>query len=220
MGVYNEERSAVRAVLDPQHLYRMVFHFLFPQIRTHVSRGFTLLELMVVTGIFMVLSSVVLSSNGRFGNQIVLQNLAHDMALTIRQAQVYGIAVRRFEGANFDVAYGMHFILPAPDAPSTYELFADADSDGVYDYDAGETVNTTTIGGGYRIVDIQVLDGNGVENLGVGEVNILFQRPEPDALIRRSAGEALNQRVKIVLESRRGNQSTVIVEASGQISVQ
>lgn len=171
---------------------------------------------MVVTGIFMVLSSVVLSSNARFGNQIVLQNLAHDMALTIRQAQVYGIAVRRFESANFDVAYGMHFSLTTPTA---YELFADANPNGIYD-GADTVVSPTNIGGGYKIVDIQVLDGAGVENLGVGEVNILFQRPEPDALIRRSVGEALNQRVKIVLESRRGNQSTVTVEASGQISVQ
>lgn len=171
-----------------------------------------------MTGIFMILSGVVLSTNARFGNLIVLQNLAHDMALSVRQAQVYGIAVKRYQGVNFDVGYGMHFTLPAADALSTYELYGDVNANGVYD--AEETVSATTMAGGYSIVDICARDLSGVETCSLSQVNILFRRPEPDALIRRFAGASLDDRARIVLESRSGERSEVIVESSGQISVQ
>jgi hypothetical protein len=173
---------------------------------------------MVVTGIFMILSSVVLSTNARFGNLVVLQNLAHDMALGVRQAQVYGIAVRRYQGVNFDVGYGVHFTLPAADALSTYELYGDVNSNGVYD--PGETVTATTIAGGFRVIDICARALSGIETCSLSQLNILFRRPEPDAIIRRSAGSTVDDRARIVLESRGGERSEVIVEASGQISVQ
>lgn len=173
---------------------------------------------MVVTGIFMVLSGVVLSANSRFGNTIILQNLAHDMALTVRQAQVYGIAVRRYQGVNFDVGYGMHFVLPAADSLSIYELYGDVNANGVYD--AGETVTSTTLRGGYRIVDICARATSGIDVCSLPVVDILFRRPEPDALIRRSAGAPLDDRARIIIESNRGERAEVVVEASGQISVQ
>lgn len=173
---------------------------------------------MVVTSIFMLLSAIVLSTNARFGNLIVLQNLAHDMALSVRQAQVYGIAVRRYQGANFEVGYGIHIAQPAADALSTYVLYGDVNQNGVFD--SGETVAETTLNGGYRIANICARAQNGAETCNLTQLSVLFRRPEPDAMIRRSAGAALDDRARIVLESRSGEQSEVIVEASGQISVQ
>ncbi len=171
----------------------------------------------------MVLSTIVLSTNARFGSVIVLKNLAHDMALTIRQAQVYGIAVRRYEGANFDVGYGMHFTLPAEGNLSTYELFADAIENGVYD--PGETIQLTTIAGGYRIVDICAREAaTGIPICGVQEINMVFRRPEPDACINGSINAngtcvSSDDQVTIIIESNRGDRAEVVVEASGQISV-
>lgn len=177
---------------------------------------------MVVTSIFMLLSGVVLSTNARFGNLIVLQNLAHDMALSVRQAQVYGIAVRRYSGVNFDVGYGIHFTQPAEDAVTTYVLFGDVNGNGVFDADISpsEVVAETRINPGYRIVDICARAQSGVETCSLSQLSLLFRRPEPDAMIRRSAAAALDDRARIVLESRSGERSEVLVEASGQISVQ
>jgi hypothetical protein len=173
---------------------------------------------MVVTGIFMVLSAIVLSTNARFGNLVVLQNLAHDMALSVRQAQVYGIAVRRYQGVNFDVGYGIHITQPAEDAQSTYVLYGDVNQNGVYD--SGETVTSTTLNGGFRIADICARAQSGIETCNLTQLSMLFRRPEPDAMIRRTAGAALDDRARIVLESRNGERAEVLVEASGQISVQ
>lgn len=181
-------------------------------------RAFSLIELMVVTAIFVILSAVVLANNTRFGNLIVLQNLAHDMALSIREAQIYGIAVRRFGTSQFDLGYGMHF-----SRGSSYELFADTNRNGIWD--PGETVKTTTIAGGFRVDDLCAPEGT----CGRDRLDLLFLRPEPDACISTDGAVTLNaqrecisatQRASIVVSSARDDRATIVVEASGQISVQ
>ena len=190
--------------------------------------GFTLLELMVVGAIFALLSAIVLANNSRFGNVIVLQNLAHDIGLTIREAQIYGISVKRCDSTKvtgcttanqFKLAYGMHFTENA----ATYELFADLDANGAYS--PGETIKGMTIAGGYRVSDICILtDSAGADACTVTELNVVFLRPEPDACINgafvNGACLSANVRGKIVVASNRDDRATIIVERSGQISVQ
>lgn len=177
---------------------------------------------MVVTAIFVILSAVVLTNNSRFGNVIILQNLTHDIALSVRESQVYGIAVRRFDPSSgpgiFSYGYGVHF---APG--TTYELFADANANGKWD--AGETVKQTTISGGFSINDICAPAGD----CGKSRADILFKRPEPDACISVSGAVSLDgsgrcvssvQRAVIEIVSSRDDTARVTIESSGQISVQ
>ena len=58
-------------------------------------RGFTLIELMVTLAIFTIMTSVIMANYPGFNNKIALEVLAQDIALSIRQAQVYGISVRQ-----------------------------------------------------------------------------------------------------------------------------
>src|SRR3989344_8294101 len=84
------------------------------------SAGFTLIELLVVTAIIVVVSGVVLANQNRFGGQVLLQNFAYDVALSIRQAQVYGLAVARAGSggtATFGTSYGIHFEIDDPSTP-------------------------------------------------------------------------------------------------------
>ncbi len=174
---------------------------------------------MVVTGIFVILTGVVLANNSRFGNVIVLQNLAHDIALAIRQAQVYGIAVRG-SASNFDVAYGVHFT----QGTSAFELFTDASLNG--SYDPGETLLATTIGGGYRISNVCVTPAaiGSSENCSVPELNVVFLRPEPDAcingVISNNECTSIYRQARIEVSSNKGDTAEVIVESTGQISAQ
>lgn len=191
----------------------------------HDTRAFTLLELMVVGAIFAVLSAIVLANNSRFGNLIVLQNLAHDVALTIREAQVYGISVQRCDTSKvanctdlnrFNVGYGMHFM-----EGSDYELFADANGNGIWD--AGETVKALSLTSGYRIENLC-----SSQSCGLTRLDILFKRPEPDACISVNGAVTLNQgacissveRGSFSVKSNRDDEVRVVVEKSGQISVQ
>lgn len=191
---------------------------------SRIKRGFTLIELLAVMGIVVVVSSVVLANNSRFGGNILLQNLAYDIALSVRQAQVYGIAVRSFGASNFSAGFGVHFDISSP---TLYALFADAVvANGTYD--ENELVESTTLGRGYKIKSL-CATRSGPENCNYDTIDILFKRPEPDALItaRDGSGQSCienNNRCKesarIVIESPRGGLMSIVVEAVGQIRVQ
>src|ERR1700677_1752618 len=119
------------------------------------SSGFTLIELLVVVGIIILISAVILANTNKFGGQTLVQNLAYDIALSVREAQVYGISVEENSQGSFNAGYGMHFDLSNP---TTYNLFSDFKNgagqlipDGIYE--AGEDVRPSpyTIGQGFYI---------------------------------------------------------------------
>lgn len=189
------------------------------------SRGFTLIEMLVVIGVMVLVSGLILANNNRFGGVVLLQNLAYDIALSIRQAQVYGIAVQRFN-SSFGSAYGMHFQVDAGEE-STYVLFADAlaPENGYYDCPNPGTTNcelvqSTTIATGYRIAQLCATPPNGAENCSITSLDVTFKRPEPDAYIRSSAGGGINESGEIYVMSPRGDVKVISVHANGQISVQ
>ncbi len=196
-----------------------------------LKAGFTLIELLVVVGIIVVVTAIVLANNNQYGGQVQLQNLAYDVALSVRQAQVYGISVARFGSgatASFSNGYGMHFDMSSP---TTYTLFADAVAkNGLYD--SGELVSASNIGRGYAISLLCSPAGTDAKCTGgtsVSKLDILFVRPEPDALITSCGASCvsscfLNPAVcaasaRITLQSPRGDTMSVSVQANGQIAV-
>jgi len=186
------------------------------------SAAFTLIELLVVTAIIVVVTGTILASSSRLGGQFILDNFAYDLALTLREAQQYGISVKNFSG-NFNVAYGVHF---DSNNAITYELFADVDSNGKYD-PGSELVQSYTITRGFKIASICATpNGVGVENCSITSLDILFKRPEPDALISASgvsctlAPTNCQASARILMIAPRGNTRSVVMPANGQMSVQ
>ena len=195
-----------------------------------LRKGFTLIELLVVTAILIIITGIVLANNRRFGGVILLENLGYDIALSIREAQVYGISVRQFGSGNFDVGYGMHFLISSP---ATYVLFADAiTKNGLYDGCPSEVscelVESTDIQRGYFIAGLCVPAGADADSCTrVSRADIVFKRPEPDACISKDGISAVTgnyictgaqESVRIIVESPRGDRMSVVVEATGQIS--
>ncbi len=184
------------------------------------TRGFTLIELLAVTGVMVFVTSVILANNTRFGGAVLLQNLAYDIALTVRQAQTYGISVFRFGEEEFSFAYGVHF---NPSTPTNFLIFADAVSaNGLYDGCVGavcELVESTNISQGYRVSDVCVT-ASSVETCGHSALDVTFKRPEPDAYIRADSLSTLFEKARVVVRSPRGDLRSVVIETNGQISVQ
>lgn len=199
-----------------------------------------------MTAIIVLISAVILIDNNRFGGAVLLENLTYQVALSVRQAQIYGIAVARFgTGTNaFSNGYGMHFDLANQ---NSYVLFADAvTQNGVWDCPTPgspltcETVQSNAVQGGFTIYDLCITPGVGSNEVcnrasdspttgSITQIDVLFKRPEPDAYISSngtptfSGGQlisnALNEEARIVLRSPRGDIRSVIIDNSGQISV-
>lgn len=179
--------------------------------------GFTLIELLAVTGIMVLITGLVLTNNNKFNGTILLQNVAYDIALSVREAQVYGISVQSFNG-SFNAPYGMHFQVNG-DNTSIYLIFADATiANGTYD--SGELVQSTTLSGGYRIDDLCATPPTGSEVCGLTSLDITFVRPEPDAYIRSSAYAGLSSSARVRITSSSGGTRNIVIGANGQISVQ
>lgn len=189
--------------------------------------------MVVVTAIIAVITGLILVSDSRFGGKVLLENLAYDMALSIRQAQVYGVSVQRF-GTTFNVAYGMHF---DTSNPTQYNTFADACSpaNGLYDAAGGGCASGELVGQvvtlerGFRISKLCAPAGtNSATCTSVNPLDITFKRPEPDACFSASgtsdytAGNCRDTyaNARIVVKSPRGDLQSIIVEANGQITVQ
>lgn len=225
--VYNEKRDTVWTVSHIQ-LHHHMARITLRNRQLSRLRAFTLVELVVVTGIIVVVTSVVLVNNNRFGGVVQLENLAYDVALSVRQAQVYGISVQRYGAAGFLSGYGMHFDI---NDPQHYEFFADVDKDGFFD-SPGENVSPSpyTIRSGFRISGLCAPQGtNAATCTGVSsasQIDITFKRPEADAWISASGiGCAYGvgtcaESARIILLSPRGDVMSIIVGANGQISVQ
>jgi prepilin-type N-terminal cleavage/methylation domain-containing protein len=200
-------------------------------------QGFTLIELLVVVAVIILVSAVIFANNNRFGGAALLQNLAYDIALSVREAQVYGISVKQNSQGTFSAGYGMHFALANS---TTYNLFSDfkngagqLSSDGLYE--AGEDVKPSPykIGRSYYISKLCVTPASGPPEIcspTVQKIDILFIRPDPDAYISINStaltfvngvvvGGSPNMQARIVVASPRGDFMSVIVSQNGQISV-
>lgn len=113
-----------------------------------VARGFTLIELMVVLAIVVIISLVVLVSASRFNSSILLRSLAYDVGLAVREAQLYGVAVKGTAAgtqvpcstgltSQFCAPYGVHFQAGSNQIIVFADTYPVAQPDGIYEPSVG-----------------------------------------------------------------------------------
>jgi prepilin-type N-terminal cleavage/methylation domain-containing protein len=188
------------------------------------KKGFTLVELMVTLGIFVLMTALLLANQRRFSNTLELTNLAYDVSLSIRQAQTYGFAVKGQGGAvttEFQNYYGINFDLTNN---TKFIIFADAPSGGVRGkYDAGvdTLIVTYTLKSGYTFTNICNEDSTEVCYPNY-TTNIVFKRPNPDAstsVYNANTLVASPGHIRIKIKSGDDRYKAVDVYKSGQIAV-
>lgn len=175
-------------------------------------KGFTLVELLISIAIFTVITSVAVFNNAQFNGSVLLTNLVYEIALSIREAQQYGISVKESSSSNFNSGYGVHFDMSNP---TQYVLFEDTPSGTQHVFDVSDvTLQTYTISKGDKISKV-CLDGS--KPCSATTVDISFERPNPDAYIYSSSGS--HSQAEVCVTSPQGMIRKITVESTGQISV-
>jgi len=190
--------------------------------RKQRHRGFTMVELLVTISFFVVITSIVLVRHATFSGNILLTNLAYDVALSIREAQVFGLSVKEFGtgSGEFDVGYGVHF---DNGSNTSYILFADR---GVINqkYDgSSEIVDVFNISKGNTISRFCGVLLSGIEKCSPSDISYLdisFKRPDPDASILSSITSDSYSSARITVRSSQGKERTITIGITGQIYVE
>lgn len=182
------------------------------------------MELLVTTAILTMISGLILINNSKFGGVVRLESLAYDIALSVRQAQVYGIAVARYGSdvsSNYGVGYGVHFDLSSP---TQFLFFGDSNLNGKYD--GAELLKTTTVAGGYLLSQLCATTTSGgidTEACDKTSLDVLFVRPEPDGILSANGTTCYPltcyTSVRVVIQSPKGNLMSIRIDMNGQISV-
>ncbi|NQV88622.1 MAG: prepilin-type N-terminal cleavage/methylation domain-containing protein [Parcubacteria group bacterium] len=216
---------------------KLCWDFIFSRkTKKSFVHGFTLIELVVTLGIITVVLSIVIINFSKSGEGIILTDVAYQTAISIRQAQVYGLSVKQSgttPGFEFDAGYGAHFDI---DDPTSFILFADKNKNSVYDAGSGDCPGT--IPGNECIEKIVLQTGYTVESFGkikndaifslffpssvIEKLDITFKRPNPDAVIVSDSTALAPDEIGAVirLQSVGGKEKDVTVFSTGQISVE
>jgi type II secretory pathway pseudopilin PulG len=181
--------------------------------------GFSIIELVVTIGILIVITTLIFASLPKFRQTVSLKRTAQEVALAIRQAQVYGLSIRGFQSATEEKfpAYGVYFNKNFPDS---FILFADVDNDKTYD-GSGEDVQVFIIQTGDKIT---ALCSNKKKSppgdCSYDTMNIIFFLTNPVTLRVDDSLLPSDSDAEVVIESSQGQGKTIVVLPSGQISVE
>jgi len=221
-----------------------MFKFFNKKIKQNTKRGFTLVEMAVVAGIFGIITAIVVFRYGDFTSNLLVSNMAYEIALTARQAQVFGVGVRGFEidgERKFDFPYGVYFNLNDGSSieagqSRNFILFIDRNNDARCGdgNPTGQNICTCKPGDeclekysmqrNIRLTEIKL--GTGLDNCRstgiITSAAVSFKRPSPEARIKNITDN--NDKfsfiqLKVEAPNSNINPSYVLIRSNGQISV-
>ncbi len=180
--------------------------------------GMTYVELIVVLGIFAVMSGVVLFNYKGFQAKIDIKNLASDIALKIVEAQKSAINGKLYAGASasWKPAYGVYFDLTADTKSFIY--FADF-----------STMNNNLFEGsnctGECLSNISITKGNFISSItaagcsGTTSLSIVFTRPDSSANMKTNTLCTPTSADIIITSPTASTNATIKLYPSGRIQV-
>jgi prepilin-type N-terminal cleavage/methylation domain-containing protein len=184
-------------------------------------KGFTLIELVISVAIFAGITVLLLAKYGNFNQGILLTNLAYDVALTIRNAQSYGLNVQSapMAGKSFSSEYNIPYGVYFRKTENEFTFFSDLNENGLYNNDLSEYISKSTMKRGARIDDVCVGTETSCDTRD--SLNITFKRPNPDAVIKSNSDQITTYSyAKIKLLATDGSIKNVVVRSTGQIAVE
>lgn len=200
------------------------------------NRGFSFIELTVSLAIFTLLTGAVMLSQSTLNNRLNIESLSQQIAQWVRDAQISALSVRRTtQSSVYTSGYGLHFDIATP---NQFIYFADRDKNGKYETVStsggpnDEIEQTVSLLQGYSISLLCVVNSgtsgsscpSGLGALSNGKLqtsvlDVTFKRPNPDAVMKGSVNGQTYSPSYITISSPKGYNRTIVVYATGQVSI-
>ena len=195
------------------------------QIQNTNTKGFTIIEIVVMLMIMTAVSAVVLVSFTGLHEGAALNRAARELAFAIRRAQNMSFAVTQIgtqAGPVIPPAVGVRLVSGSPN----YFLFADIAQDNKYSeevvgglIDAKVSSGEQTFEGGIKVGSLTAYDDLGIPHV-TPVAHIIFIAPEAAVVLADTDGNSLGEVVEISLVSASGQlKKTIVVRTSGQVSI-
>ena len=151
------------------------------KIFKNFKKGFTIVELMVVSAIIITVSTLALFNSSSLNSAVLLSNNAYEISLIVRDAQISGLGARVLlsdENMATTSNQGVYFNILDPEK---IIIFADLDKNNLFT--PGEesqvyTIQNKRAGNIIKICKISNSDNSCEE---VTDLNIIFKRPNPES---------------------------------------
>lgn len=198
---------------------------LFSAVSSKQHNGFTLIEFIVIMMIFAVMVGVALFNFNGFRSAVTLDNLAHDIGISIRQIQSSAGSALSGNVATAEIPRGIYFRDDNGVFAKEFILFEDTSRNELYDL--GEEIDIIKIqtadyisGITYKKGVDQPLDIAPADGLG-----ITFKRYKTDAMFSSGNPDvsgASEVKITISSPSADGNTRTrtITISRIGQVSIQ
>ena len=189
------------------------------------SNGMTYIELIVVLGIWAVMSSIVMFDYQEFQAKVDIKSLASDIALKIVEAQKSALSGKWASGAPLDwkPSYGVYFDINSipPGDNKSFIYFADLYNDKIYNDAPLDTINMTK--GNY----IDKIETCAISCLLINPayLSITFKRPDSGVFFYSNVPldpkDPINNfdYIKITIKSPKGAAALIKIYPSGRIQV-
>ena len=179
--------------------------------------------MLVVLGIFTVITGVVIADLPSFRDKTILELVGQEIAVTIRQAQSYGVGTRSF--SNAFPSHGVYL-----NEAGSLTLFADGNANNKFDTGSAcgtvgtECIELYNLPGGVSRIFLKncssIASCIGAPSI-IAPLNIVFQRPKLDAVFVNGSGVTQSfTHVGIIIQSNRDNKKrcqVIRVLSTGQI---
>lgn len=199
------------------------------------KKAFTLVEFLIVISIFLILTGIMLTRYTGIKSSISIENLAQDIAITIRKAQLFSVGVRETDSAIGKVippGYGISIPpITSPGLDKEYIFFADLDfpiSGGNKEYDdssGGNVCGKNTLDNNLECLEkITINTDDYINNTYVdgspcgSRLDIVFTRPNLSATI--SCNGSIYNEAKIEITNSEGKIKNIIIPTAGNIYVE
>lgn len=194
------------------------------------NRGFSILEVLITAAIVSVITAMVVFKYGSFNNSVLLKDQAYEMALNIREAQVFAVSVRG-ESGQFREDYGLYFTLAAPQQYVLFQDNGDVVENGKHRayYDIGEGIGKPyAVDSRFQIkkICVNIVSSTNLCPATVDDISVTFKRPDFDAhfasVSGKNAGLSVNN-ARILLSGANSGTTdtrTIVISTTGQISIE